>query len=140
MATTNLTDILAAQRAYANARSQAMAAAGAPGADPKAAARAQHQAMLQYLQTRVTLLKQAREQALNQFDTQLTRYQEKIGQVQQLIQEDGAAVPPAAGTPPAASPPQSGGRTDAAAPAPQTTPSEGPATDSKQGKQKDTPR
>jgi small-conductance mechanosensitive channel len=91
---TSLTDIMAAQRAYATARSQALAAARAPGADPKAAVRSQHQAMLQYLQARVSVLTTARAKAQAQSDAELANYQQKIGQIQQLLVEDTPATAP----------------------------------------------
>jgi DNA-binding protein H-NS len=94
MDSNSLTDIMAAQRAYAAARSQALAAARAPGADPKAAVRSQHQAMLQYLQARVSVLTTARAKAQAQSDAELANYQQKIGQIQQLLVEDTPATAP----------------------------------------------
>jgi hypothetical protein len=91
MDATSLTEIIAAQRAYAAARSQAIQSAHASGADPKAIVRAQHQATLQYLQSRVATLTKARAQTLAQADAEIAKYQLQIDQVQQLIQKDGAA-------------------------------------------------
>jgi hypothetical protein len=88
MGLTNLKDVIAAQRAYAAVRSKTIETAGAPGADPKVAARAQQQALLQYLQDRVSLLTAARAKAAAQFDAEIAKYQQKIDQVQQLLQED----------------------------------------------------
>src|SRR5271157_4220232 len=120
MEPTSLTDIIAAQRAYAAARTQAMEAARAPGADPKAAVRIQHQALLQYLQTRVSLLTTAREKAMEQSDVEIAKYQQKIGQVQQLLQEGAATTasttaPAAATAPTAGAPAKPGGPENAPA-------------------------
>src|SRR5689334_7052231 len=90
---TSLTDILAAQRAYAAARSQAAQSAASPNLDSNAAVRTRQQALLTYLQTRVRLLKTARDKILEQSDAEIARFQQKIGQVEQLLQQDTPAPP-----------------------------------------------
>lgn len=95
---TNLKDIVAAQRAYVAARSRTLEAAGAQGADPKAAVQAQQQALLKYLQARVSMLTTARAKAQEQADAQLAKYQQKISEVQQLLKE-GTATAPTPATP-----------------------------------------
>jgi hypothetical protein len=99
----NPADLIAARRAYAEARNRAMESALAQGADPSAAARAQHQAMLEYLQARAHLLTEARAKALEEFDAAIKDCEQKIGQVEQLLKEfgytpTGAGPVPVAGT------------------------------------------
>lgn len=98
----NVNDLVAAQRAYAQARLQAIQdVSRADPAQAAAARRQQQQAMLQYLHARIKLLTDARSRALEQFDAQIAQYQQRIGELRQIIKESSSAPSPA---PPAPTP------------------------------------
>ncbi len=105
-----LSDLIAAHRALAAATARAAQAAAAPDADPRAAAKAQHQATLDQLQARVQILADARTRALAEMDAEIAQYQQRIGEVQQLLKEDDSAPP--------ASPDAKGGPTPSDVPKP----------------------
>jgi hypothetical protein len=89
----NLSDLVAAHRAYADARSRAIEAARTQGGNARTATRLQHQALLDHLQTRVRLLTEARTRAMEQYDAEINKYEQKIGELQQMLREGtGAGV------------------------------------------------
>lgn len=88
MAPMNLSDLVDAHRAYAQARSRAIDSARAQGGDSREAARLHRQAMLEHLQTRVRLLTDARKREMEQYDAEIHQYEQKIGELQQLLRQD----------------------------------------------------
>jgi hypothetical protein len=92
---TSLSDLIAAQQAYAKARNEALQAASGKG-DAAAAARQQRAALLTYLQTRARQLEDARDRTTASFNAEIDQYQQQIGQVRALLQapEPGPAQPP----------------------------------------------
>lgn len=104
----NLTDLAAAQRAFSATRLQAILSATQPGADPASAARLQNQALLELLQARVKMLTDARSRAMDDFEAEIATYQQKIGEVQQVMRDAAAAAanvqPAAPAVPPGGGP------------------------------------
>lgn len=110
----SLADLVAAQRAYAQVRLQAIQQSSQQNADAATAAARQQQALLEYLQARAKLLADAKGEAMAQFDAEIARYQQKIGELEQIIRETASGAP-AAQLPPKAptAPPPATGSSDA---------------------------
>jgi len=104
----NASDLMAAQRAYRDARLKLIQDATQQNVDTAGAATRDQQALLDYLQTRVKLLTDTRTRAMEQFDSEIAGFQQRIGQLQQIINEAAKAAPaapaPAAPAPPPPAP------------------------------------
>jgi hypothetical protein len=99
-------------------RSSVGAAMNQAGADP-AAAVAKQQALLASFQTRVQRLTDAKVQIVAQYDAEIAQLQQRIGAVQQVIEEaaNAPAAPPADAVPAQDQPLDAGARAaDTAAP------------------------
>lgn len=97
--TVSLSEVVKAQRAYAAARQTAIQSSSQANADPAQVTRMQQQALLRFLQARTQILADARTRAVEQYDTEIARYQQRIGQLQQMINES-ANIAPVAAPPP----------------------------------------
>ena len=94
----SLSDLVQAQRAFNTARLQATNSVGGKIDDAALATKVQHQALVEYLQTRTRLLTDARARALAEFDAEIANCQQKVGEVQQLLRQGGSvSVVPASG-------------------------------------------
>lgn len=96
----NLSDLVLAHRAYAQARSRAIESAHDQGSDARKATRLHRLAMLEHLQTRVRLLTDARKREMEQYDAEIHRYEQRIKELEQMLGEDSGA--PIASAKPAA--------------------------------------
>jgi hypothetical protein len=88
MAAISLQDLATAQKEFMQARAQALQAA-----TPQAAQVAELSALGAYLQARVKLLTNAKNQTLQQFDDQIATFQERIGELHQQIAEAATPAP-----------------------------------------------
>lgn len=79
---TSLNALIAAQGAYIAARNS--------GTDPQSV-QANSEAMLAYLQTRVALLAQERDNAVKSYNDDIANYEQQIGQIQQLLKTNNSS-------------------------------------------------